>query len=165
MTTRHTTIATPLGDLLLLVDGPAVTGLYFPEHRYPPAAASLGVASTGDEVTAVVADQLAEYFDGRRSRFDVPLAPAGSTFDRAVWDLLCAIPFGHTTTYGDIADRLGNRNLAQRVGQSVGHNPISIVVPCHRVVGADGGLTGFAGGLHRKRFLLDLETPVDTRLF
>jgi methylated-DNA-[protein]-cysteine S-methyltransferase len=165
MTARHTTIATPLGDLLLLTDGPAVTGLYFPQHRYPPAGDSLGAASTGDDVAAAVTEQLAEYFDGRRSRFDLTLAPVGSAFDRAVWDLLCAIPFGHTTTYGDLAERLGNRNLAQRVGQSVGHNPISIVVPCHRVVGADGGLTGFAGGLHRKRFLLDLETPVGTHLF
>lgn len=165
MTVRHTTIATPLGELLLVVDGPAVTGLYFPQHRYPPAADGIGEPTDGDETTAAVGAQLSEYFAGSRPVFELPLAPAGSAFDHQVWDLLRAIPFGETTTYGALARRLGNPGLAQRVGQSVGHNPISIIVPCHRVVGADGGLTGFAGGLDRKRFLLDLETPVGSRLF
>jgi methylated-DNA-[protein]-cysteine S-methyltransferase len=91
--------------------------------------------------------------------FDLPLAVDGDEFQRRVWAMLDEIPFGETTTYGELAERLGDKALAQRVGQAVGHNPLSIVVPCHRVVGKDGKLTGYAGGLKRKQFLLDLEEP------
>lgn len=165
MTARHTTIDSPIGGLLLVADGDAVTGLYFPQHRYPPDPGAIGDVTAGDAVTTAAGDQLQDYFDGRRREFVLPLAQAGSAFDHQVWDLLRAIPFGETTTYGALARQLGGVGLAQRVGQSVGHNPISVIVPCHRVVGADGALTGFAGGLERKRFLLDLEAPADSRLF
>ncbi|MDQ2660545.1 MAG: MGMT family protein, partial [Actinomycetota bacterium] len=92
-----------------------------------------------------------------RTEFDLPTAASGDAFEQAVWAMLREIPFGETTTYGAIADRLGDRTLARRVGYAVGHNPISILVPCHRVVGSDGSLTGYAGGLERKRLLLELE--------
>lgn len=158
----HTRIPTPLGELLLVAESGALTGLYFPDHRYPPAADSIG-ADGSDPVFNDAAHQLAEYFAGERTDFDLPLAPRGDEFSQAVWAILCAIPFGETTSYGAIARELGNPALAQRVGQAVGHNPISIIVPCHRVLGADGSLTGFAGGLERKRFLLELEEPVSAK--
>lgn len=165
MSVRHATIETVLGGLLVVAAGEAITGLYFPAHRYPPDPGTIGAAVERDDLIDRTHAQLDAYLDGRRHDFDLPLAPVGSSFDHEVWDLLRAIPFGETTTYGALAARLGNIHLAQRVGQSVGHNPISIIIPCHRVVGADGGLTGFAGGLERKRFLLDLEAPADSRLF
>lgn len=154
----HTRIPTPIGELLLVADGDALTGLYFPAHRYPPTPDAIG-PDGDDEVFATTAAQLAEYFAGERTDFELPLAPRGDEFSQRVWDILRAIPYGETTTYGTIARSLGNPALAQRVGQAVGHNPISIIVPCHRVLGADGSLTGFAGGLERKRYLLELEEP------
>lgn len=165
MTTRHMTVDTVLGALLVVADDDAVTGVYFPAHRYPPSPDAIGPSVRSDALITTAQGQLTDYLDGGRRDFDLPLAPVGSTFDQEVWNLLRAIPFGETTSYGALAQQMGNPRLAQRVGQSVGHNPISIIVPCHRVVGADGGLTGFAGGLERKRFLLDLEAPADSRLF
>ncbi|UOE42875.1 methylated-DNA--[protein]-cysteine S-methyltransferase [Agromyces larvae] len=170
MTPRHTTLASRLGDLLVTLDGDALTGLYFPAHWHPPAAAALGidVDARGESVVRELDRQLGEYLDGGRTEFELPLAPVGDEFQHAVWGMLREIPYGTTTTYGALAERLGDRNLARRVGGAVGRNPISIVVPCHRVVGADGSLTGYAGGLDRKRTLLELEgAPVvaQTRLF
>lgn len=165
MPPRHMTVETVVGALLVVADADAVTGVYFPAHRHPPKADAIGPPVTSDQLIAEAHTQLTDYLDGRRRDFDLPLAPVGSPFDHKVWTLLLAIPFGETTTYGSLAQQMGTPRLAQRVGQSVGHNPISIIVPCHRVVGTDGGLTGFAGGLDRKRFLLDLEAPADSRLF
>ena len=110
-----------------------------------------------------VASQLSEYFAGERRTFDVPVVTHGDEFSRAVWALLDEVTYGTTTTYGALADRLGDRLLAQRVGQALGRNPVGIVIPCHRVVGADGSLTGYAGGLERKRALLELEEPEHVR--
>lgn len=159
MSRRHATLTTPLGDLLVVADGDALTGLFFPSHWHPPAAGSIGVEVDAETDALVVrlGEELAEYVDGRRTEFDLPTAADGDAFEHAVWAMLREIPFGQTTTYGALAERLGDRNLARRVGYAVGHNPISILVPCHRVVGADGSLTGYAGGLERKRFLLELE--------
>ena len=171
MSTRHGTFATTLGDLLIVAEGDALTGVYFPEHRYPPAAAELGEdtgAESQDAVLAETARQLREYLAGERTSFDLALAPRGDEFSLQVWNLLLDIPFGETTSYGALAKQLGNPGVAQRVGQAVGHNPVSIIVPCHRVLGADGSLTGYAGGLTRKRALLQLEEPDPTeagRLF
>jgi methylated-DNA-[protein]-cysteine S-methyltransferase len=167
---RHAFLETPLGSLLCTARGDALTGLYFPAHRYPPREAELGAPAdpAGDPLLEEAGRQLREYLDGRRRDFDLPLAPRGEDFSLRVWELLRELPFGETTTYGALARRMGNRHLAQRVGQVVGHNPLSIVIPCHRVVGADGSLTGYAGGLDRKRFLLELEEPAhaaDARLF
>lgn len=162
MTTAcHTLVGTRLGDLTLVAEEDALTGVYFPQHRYPPAPDSIGdrVDASTRPVLARAAHQLIEYLDGERRDVDLALAPSGDDFSRTVWALLREIPYGNTTTYGWIARELGNPHLAQRVGQAVGHNPLSIVIPCHRVVGADGSLTGYAGGIPRKRLLLDLEEP------
>ncbi|GAA1758989.1 methylated-DNA--[protein]-cysteine S-methyltransferase [Agromyces humatus] len=159
MTRRHATLTTPLGDLLVVADGNALAGIYFPGHRHPPAADAIGVEvdARGDALITRFGEQLAEYLEGARTTFDLPLAPIGDEFQHAVWAMLRDIRFGETTTYGALAARLGDRNLARRVGGAVGRNPLSIVVPCHRVVGADGSLTGYAGGLERKRRLLEHE--------
>lgn len=161
MSVRHAYAPTRLGDLLLVVDGGALTGVYFEGHTYPPAAETIGerVDEEADPVLAQAARELREYLAGDRRAFDIPIATNGDPLSERVWQCLRRIPYGGTTSYGVIAEELGNRSLAQRVGQAVGHNPISIVIPCHRVLGADGSLTGFAGGLDRKRALLDLEEP------
>ncbi|MFD6054074.1 methylated-DNA--[protein]-cysteine S-methyltransferase [Agromyces sp. NPDC060279] len=159
MTRRHATLPTALGELLVVADAGGIAGLYFPAHWHPPAAGSLGagVDALADPLLTELARQLDDYLAGRRRDFDVPMEPAGDAFEHRVWAMLREIPFGATTTYGELALRLGDRNLARMVGRAVGHNPISILVPCHRVVGADGSLTGYAGGLERKRTLLELE--------
>jgi methylated-DNA-[protein]-cysteine S-methyltransferase len=159
MTTRHTRITTALGELTLVADGDALIGLYFPHHWYLPAAGTMGDLVHDDPFFAEVAAQLDDYLAGRRTSFDLPVALSGDDFQQSVWTMLTEIPYGQTTTYGDLAARLGDPALAQAVGQAVGHNPVSIIVPCHRVVGKDGKLTGYAGGLRRKQHLLDLEEP------
>ncbi|KRC61020.1 cysteine methyltransferase [Agromyces sp. Root81] len=170
MSRRHATLTTPLGDLLVVADGDALAGIYFPGHWHPPASDTIGVEvdSRTDPLITRVGIELGEYLAGERTTFDLPMAPTGDDFQQAVWAMLREIPHGATTSYGELASRLGDRNLARRVGNAVGRNPLSIVVPCHRVVGADGSLTGYAGGLERKRFLLELEgAPVvaQARLF
>ncbi|WP_425402411.1 methylated-DNA--[protein]-cysteine S-methyltransferase [Knoellia subterranea] len=167
---RHTTLTTDLGDLMAVAEGDALAGLYFPGHWHPPAVGTIGsaVSASGDRLFETTRDELAEYFDGERTTFSVPTVTHGDAFSERVWDLLMTIPYGTTTTYGTIARELGNAGLAQRVGQAVGHNPVSILIPCHRVVGADGSLTGFAGGLERKARLLEIEEPrevSESRLF
>lgn len=162
MTSRHGTFETSLGTLLFVAEASALVGVYFPDHRYPPDPEDIGddLGQEPRDVTlSAAAEQLTEYLAGDRTQFDLELAPRGDEFSQRVWDVLRAIPFGATTTYGALAVDLGNRALAQRVGQAVGHNPISVFIPCHRVVGADGSLTGYAGGLDRKRQLLRLEEP------
>jgi methylated-DNA-[protein]-cysteine S-methyltransferase len=156
LTTRtHATLRSPIGPLTLVADDGVLSGLYLPGHVRGPRLETLG----GPEPDGFeeIAGQLAEYFAGARTGFTVPVAPAGTPFQQAVWRELTAIPYGRTRTYGQIADALGGRHLTRAVGAANGRNPISIVVPCHRVVGSDGSLTGYAGGLDRKRFLLDLE--------
>lgn len=161
MTTRHATLDTPIGPLTLVADGDALTGLYFPGHWHLPDASGFGPAvAVGDDVLlSRAAEQLGQYFRGERTAFDLPTRATGDAFRHSVWALLERIPYGRTTTYGALAAELGDPSLARAVGTAVGRNPLSIVVPCHRVVGSDGSLTGYAGGLDRKRFLLDLEAP------
>lgn len=154
-TRAHTVLDSPLGELTLVAADGALVGLYLPGHRRRPAPATFGAREDGPFGGA--ATQLAEYFDGRRTAFDLDVRPAGSEFQRRVWALLRLIPYGQTTTYGRLAAELGDAGLARAVGAANALNPISIVVPCHRVVGAGGGLVGYAGGLDRKRQLLDLE--------
>jgi methylated-DNA-[protein]-cysteine S-methyltransferase len=155
MTANHTLVESPIGALTLVAEDGVLTGLYFPHHWYRPDPATFGPrAEHGfDEVRA----QLAEYFAGERQRFDLPLRAAGDEFQRRVWALLDRIEPGQTTTYGELAAELGDPALAREVGAAVGRNPLCIVVPCHRVLGKGGKLTGYAGGLARKRFLLELE--------
>jgi methylated-DNA-[protein]-cysteine S-methyltransferase len=127
--------------------------------------AGTGETPVRDAVAAAAAaSQLREFMAGSRARFELPLAPVGTGWQRAVWDALLAIPFGETTSYGVIARRLGRPSASRAVGASVGRNPIGIVIPCHRVVGSSGALTGYAAGLDRKRWLLDLESRVASRV-
>jgi len=162
MTTRHTVIDSPLGELTLVANDDALTGVYFRHHWHPPAADVLGhyVEATADELFDRAQKQLDEYFAGERTQFDLPAALAGEPSRQRIWDLLTDIAYGQTITYGEMAAKLADGTTAYEVGQAVGRNPLSIVVPCHRVVGKNGALTGYAGGLKRKRFLLDLEEPV-----
>jgi methylated-DNA-[protein]-cysteine S-methyltransferase len=164
-TLRHARVSTDLGEITLVAGGDALTGLYFDRHWPRPPRTALGVLVDvdADPFISLVSSVLGEYLAGRRTTFDVPTSAVGDDFQERVWPILREIPYGTTTTYGAIADRLGDKALAQRVGRAVGRNPLSIVVPCHRVVGSDGWLTGYAGGLERKRRLLDLEQPLDTR--
>jgi len=161
MTVNHTTVDSPIGELTLVAGDGKLTGVYFPHHWYKPDPASFGPRTeTGFEEAA---SQLAEYFAGQRTSFDLPLDARGEPFKIRVWDLIRAIPYGQTVSYGDLAAKLGEAT-AQEVGAAVGRNPLSVIVPCHRVVGKNGSLTGYAGGLARKRFLLDLEEEA-ARLF
>ncbi|MFP5389186.1 MAG: methylated-DNA--[protein]-cysteine S-methyltransferase [Thermoleophilia bacterium] len=155
MTATHTTIDSPVGELTLVAKEGVLSGIYFPGHWHMPAAEVFGVRSQRGFERAK--RQLNEYFAGERSEFELARAVAGEEFQRRVWGLIDRIPFGQTTTYGEMARELGDAVLAREVGAAVGRNPLSIVVPCHRVVGKDGKLTGYAGGLERKRFLLELE--------
>ena len=118
---------------------------------------------TPARILAQTERELDEYFRGRRTDFEVPLDPDGTDFQLAVWDYLKTVPYGYTVTYGEISRMVGPGAPAQAVGQAVGHNKIAIIIPCHRVLGAGGKLTGYAGGLDRKRWLLDREEPKDIR--
>jgi methylated-DNA-[protein]-cysteine S-methyltransferase len=155
MSTTHKTIESPLGDLILVAADRVLGGVYFPGHWTKPDQSTFGEPS--ERGCEQVEEQLAEYFAGERTSFDLATRVVGDEFQRQVWELIERIPFGETTTYGEMARELGDVALARRVGNAVGHNPLSIIVPCHRVVGKDGKLTGYAGGLERKRFLLELE--------
>jgi methylated-DNA-[protein]-cysteine S-methyltransferase len=157
----------PLGEMLLIGDTRALTGLYFDPHRGTRGpwerCRADGRRDDADPVLAEADRQLSEYFDRGRTDFDLPLAAAGSAFQHRVWDALRRIPFGTTVSYGSIAAELGLPPGGSRaVGLANGSNPIAVVVPCHRVIGADGSLTGYAGGLERKRHLLDLESSGTT---
>jgi methylated-DNA-[protein]-cysteine S-methyltransferase len=154
-TSLYRAVPSPLGALLLSGDERELTGLRFAASASPPAAWRRDDDRFEDE-----ARQLAEYFAGERTAFDLPLRLEGQAFDRRVWAALRAIPAGATATYGDLARRVGAPGRARAVGAANARNPIAIVVPCHRVIGADGGLTGYAGGLERKRALLALEGAI-----
>lgn len=157
--TRHTIAPTSLGAITLVASGPALTGVYFPGHWSRPNAQTFGqrVSAPEDAVLSVAGHQLQEYLAGERVAFDLAAATHGDAFQERVWAALREIPYGETITYGNLAKALGQGALAHEVGQAVGRNPLSIIIPCHRVVGKDGKLTGYAGGVERKRTLLDLE--------
>ncbi len=158
----YVTIGSPVGPLTLVAAGGALAGLYMEAQRHLPGAAAFGMpGDPADEPFATAARQLADYFDGRRTRFELDLDPAGTAFQRRVWLALRDIPYGQTVSYGELAASIGAPAASRAVGLANGKNPISIVVPCHRVVGSDGSLTGYGGGLDRKRFLLDLEQGAD----
>lgn len=142
----------PFGALLLVARGGGLAEVRWRDASVPDGAAPVGAG--GDAVLAAAAAQLGEYFAGAREAFELPLAPEGTPFQRRLWARLADVPFGATTTYGALAEALGDPNLARAVGAANGANPLPIVVPCHRVVGSDGSLTGFAGGLDAKRWLL-----------
>jgi methylated-DNA-[protein]-cysteine S-methyltransferase len=159
MPRTHAVLAAPIGPLTAVRDDGVLVGLWMgPPH----AEETLGPRD--DAGFADVREQLAEYFAGSRRSFDLTLRATGNRLQLAVWELIAAIPYGVTRSYGDLARDLGDKTLAQAVGTACGRNPLPVLVPCHRVVGADGSLVGFGGGLDRKRFLLDLEHR-DERLF
>ncbi|KWZ31465.1 methylated-DNA--[protein]-cysteine S-methyltransferase [Burkholderia anthina] len=159
MTPAHL-MPSPLGDIAVRIEDDALTGLYFVGQKYFP---SLAIATEANAramspIARQVAEEIAEYFTGARDMFSVPIDLRGTAFQRRVWKELLAIPFGELVSYGDITERVGlPMSGARAVGGAVGRNPISIIVPCHRVVGASGSLTGYAGGIERKRALLSLE--------
>lgn len=157
MTYRHQ-MSAPIGPLVLLGDGDALTAVYYPRH---PSRPQTDVTDDAKPFSAVVS-QLEEYFTGERTAFDLPLAPHGTPFQLACWAALTEIGYGSTRSYGEIAAALGQPGAARAVGLANNRNPISIIIPCHRVIGADGSLTGYGGGIEAKRYLLDLESQSNT---
>lgn len=151
--TYHTHMDSPIGKLLLVADDKALLSIAFAGHA--PKADSQDRPS--HPILQSARRQLDEYFAGRRTRFELPLAPAGTPFQKSVWKALRGIPYGKTCSYGDIARKIGNPKAVRAVGLANGANPIPLVIPCHRVIGSNGTLTGYGGGLDRKRKLLALE--------
>lgn len=153
---RYCMYDSPVGPLLLAADDAALVAIEFPSSRHPVARGADWVE--GDNaVLARTRVQLGEYFAGSRTTFELPLGPRGTEFQRGVWQALAGIPYGETISYAQLASRVGNPSAMRAVGAANGRNPLPIVLPCHRVIGADGSLTGFGGGLPTKQFLLELE--------
>lgn len=163
--TRFLRMSTPLGKMLPVSDGQALTGTYFTGQKYDATPQPDWEEDEALPVLCRARGQLLEFFAGRRTVFDLPLALAGTAFQTKVWTALLDIPHGATHSYGQLSQSLGARAAVRAVGAAVGRNPISVIVPCHRVIGADGSLTGYAGGLERKRELLALEASVAVQAF
>ena len=160
MTTYYTELDSPIQPILLTSDGAALSGLYFVTHKGGPDIAPDWIRDDDAVPFPEARRQLAAYFSGALTEFDLPLAPMGTPFQQKVWDELRRVPHGATVSYGELARRIGQPTACRAVGLANGRNPISIVVPCHRVVGANGKLVGYAGGMPRKEALLALEkTP------
>ena len=168
---RYRYYESPLGKLLLAAEEESITGLWMENQKYYPDVEEMIPAKPGDETLEAAAAWLDRYFAGKRpSASELSLTPRGSEFRQRVWRLLCEIPCGEVTSYGDIARKLSERypekrTSARAVGGAIGHNPISILIPCHRVVGSDGSLTGYAGGVDRKRWLLAFENALDKKAY
>jgi methylated-DNA-[protein]-cysteine S-methyltransferase len=157
-TTFFNTVSSPVGRLTLVGEGDDLVGLYFDKD---PLVAKMRVRGVQDDGRLrPAATQLEEYFAGARTRFDLSLVPPGTAFQKKVWAALLRIPFGQTATYGEIARAVGRPDASRAVGGANHRNPIAVIIPCHRVIGADGSMTGYGGGLPRKRLLLDLEARV-----
>lgn len=155
---RYTLIASPIDELLLLAEGDVIVSLQMATHRGSARMIESGwMRDDRDPLLDHARAQIEAYFEKKRIAFDLPLRPAGTDFQRRVWDALLEIPFGQTCSYGDLAKRLGDANASRAVGLANGRNPIALLIPCHRVIGADGSLTGFGGGIDRKQFLLHHE--------
>ena len=158
----HTVVDSPVGPLTLVAADGFLAGLYMTEQLHRPPGEALGepTEDPDGQPFAAASRQLREYFDGERTEFDVELALDGTAFQRRVWTALQNIPYGQTISYGQLADQIGQPSASRAVGLANGKNPVGIIVPCHRVVGADGSLTGYGGGIERKRFLLAHEQRV-----
>ena len=154
MTTFYTTFESPVGPLLLMSDGQSLSGVHTDSDKHRPAMRPDWIHDDDATPFAEVKAQLRAYFEGRLTEFDLPLAPHGSEFQLRVWRELRGIPCGETISYAELARRIGRPQASRAVGHANARNPISIIVPCHRVIGADNSLTGYAGGLERKRMLL-----------
>ena len=154
----HVTTGSPMGPLTLVAAAGSLTGLYLDVHRYGPDSAVLGAPDDGSAAPfAAAVHQLAAYFSGHLTRFDLPIEPPGTPFQRQVWKAMRDIPYGQTMTYGQLAARLGKPGAGRAVGAANGRNPVFILVPCHRLIGADGRLRGHGIGITHKQFLLRLE--------
>lgn len=161
----YSDVETSLGRVILARHHDALAGLWFAGQKYERQPYLLDkrwqwVNSVDDTMLAGMADQVGEYFDGTRARFDIGLAPHGTSFQQAVWSALQGIDCGETVSYGELAARMGRPEAVRAVSAAIGRNPVSIVIPCHRVVGANGQLTGYAGGVERKQALLELESSM-----
>jgi len=145
-------LPSPVGELTICATDDAITTVAFPGDSAP-----LDNQHQPNDLVRRAMDQLKEYFNGQRKAFDLPLNPTGTAFQKSVWQALLAVPYGKTASYGEIAAEIGNAKASRAVGLANGRNPIAIVVPCHRIIGSDGSLTGYGGGLHRKHWLLTHE--------
>lgn len=152
---NHTVTDSPYGPLTLVAEDGTLCGLYMENQRHRPPEETFGARD--DSLFTGAAEQLTAYFEGELTEFTVELRLAGTPFQRSVWEQLCLIPYGETRSYGQLAEALGNPQASRAVGLANGRNPVSIIVPCHRVIGASGSLTGYGGGLPRKQRLLDFE--------
>ena len=150
----------PHGQMLLVADGDGLSGVYFDGQKYLPQIASQWRRDAGHAMLRQAQRELAEYFGGERKRFEVALAPSGTPFQRSVWKAISTVGFGQTISYGELASRAGCPGSARAAGAATGRNPIGIIVTSHRILGSDGSLTGYAGGLDRKRALLALESGI-----
>ena len=157
MNVCYCTFESRLGEVMLTSDGQALTGLYFEGQKYHPRIEAHWQRRDSLDLFVRVREQFESYESGGDHGFDVPLSPAGTGFQRRVWQALLQVGFGETVSYGEIARRIGAPAAVRAVGAAVGRNPISVIVPCHRIVGADGSLTGYAGGIDRKQRLLCIE--------
>jgi methylated-DNA-[protein]-cysteine S-methyltransferase len=156
--THHGTVTSPIGTILILATGDALSGLYVADHHRAPQPRAGSIE--GGRAIEKISAQITEYFDGNRTEFDVPLALEGTAFQREVWQALLGVGYGKTASYLDIARAIGKPEAVRAVGMANGSNPVSIVVPCHRVIGSNGSLTGYGWGTERKKWLLDFErTP------
>ncbi len=158
MTIWYTQIESPIDRILITSDGESLTGLHMVEHRHYEVLTDDWQRNDNAAPFAETRKQLAAYFAGELTDFDLPLAMHGTDFQKQVWRELQNIPFGQTISYGELARRIGNPNSSRAVGLANGHNPISIIVPCHRVIGTNGKLTGYGGGIERKEWLLAHES-------
>ncbi|WP_067450580.1 methylated-DNA--[protein]-cysteine S-methyltransferase [Actinomadura macra] len=157
MEPTHAVLDSPIGPLTAVVIDGGLSGLYMDKQRHRPAEETFGAPTENRETFAAVAEQLDAYFAGDLTEFDLPLNMRGTPFQSRVWAALQEIPYGQTITYGELAVEIGKPSASRAVGLANGKNPISVIVPCHRVVGSTGDLTGYGGGLERKRHLLDFE--------
>lgn len=159
---RHAVLeSTPIGPVTILADGADIVGVYLQVYAHGADPSEYGERVERDRVLDEAARQLTEYFSGDRTKFDLPLRPEGTDFQQRVWRALRDIPFGETWSYGELARHIGNPTASRAVGLANGRNPISIVIPCHRVIGANGSMTGYGGGIERKRWLLAHERGAD----
>jgi len=157
----YSVVPSPIGELTLVSSGEALTGLYMELHKWGPKQDERW--RRDDFALEPASHWLAAYFEGAASQFDMPLSFVGTEFQKRVWKALCEIPFGETMSYGELAESIGAPRAVRAVGAAVGRNPISIIVPCHRVIGSNGSLTGFGGGMERKRWLLEHERSACAR--
>lgn len=160
MSYRYDFYESPYGQMLLVANEDGLSGIYFDGQKYFPKVGTEWRPDTKHPVLRQAKRELAEYFDGKRKRFEVALAPAGTPFQKSVWKAISTVDFGETITYGELARRAGHPGSGRAAGAATGRNPITIIVPCHRIVGSTGSLTGYAGGLDRKRALLALESGI-----